>query len=71
MSIISSVKARFEHLAEEAKKFIAPEELQKERIEICNSCDLLFTPTRNCKSCGCFVDIKTKILTVKCPENKW
>jgi hypothetical protein len=71
MSFISAIKARYQHLEEEAKKLLAPEELQKERVAICNSCEYLFTPTRNCKACGCFVDAKTRIQMAKCPKDKW
>lgn len=71
MSFISAIKARYEHLAEEAKKLLASEELQKERVAICDSCEYLFTPTRNCKACGCFIDAKTRLQSAKCPKNKW
>lgn len=46
-------------------------EEQKRRIAICNRCPNLFTPTRSCKICKCFVDIKTKLQNQKCPIAKW
>lgn len=44
---------------------------KKRRIEICNKCPNLFTPTRNCKVCKCFVDLKTKLQSQNCPILKW
>lgn len=50
--------------------FVSDEE-QKRRIEICNGCPNLFKPTRSCKLCKCFVDLKTKLQSQKCPIQKW
>ena len=60
------------------------EETERNRMKICNNCEVFNTETRLCDSarggCGCFVDIKTKYLeidfanfkeTVKCPLGKW
>lgn len=46
-------------------------EIQAERIEICNSCEHLYTPTRNCKKCGCFMDVKSWLAPASCPIGKW
>ena len=37
----------------------------------CQKCEFLFKPTGNCKKCGCFMKVKTKISTASCPINKW
>ena len=64
------------NFALEAVKFIAagapivPEEVFKERLETCNSCEHL-TQLRRCNKCGCFVDGKTKLVETSCPLNKW
>jgi len=68
---LSKLKARVEQLAESVKESFADEATQKFRIEICNSCEHLFSPTRNCKKCGCFVDAKTRIKSSSCPIAKW
>tara|TARA_B100000029_G_scaffold487250_1_gene542607 strand:+ start:2369 stop:2578 length:210 start_codon:yes stop_codon:yes gene_type:complete len=47
------------------------EKLSEERMEICNSCEFFFTPTGNCKKCGCFMKIKTKMKGLTCPIGKW
>lgn len=52
-------------------KVIARPEVADARLNICNSCEFLFQPTKNCKKCGCFVVAKVHGATAKCPENKW
>lgn len=49
-----------------------PQEVQEERISICNSCPFL-TDKRECSVCGCPVDIKTKWASESCPASpsKW
>ena len=47
------------------------EEIQKKRIEICESCPFFISLTRQCKKCGCFMDAKTKLAEASCPEHKW
>lgn len=40
------------------------------RYAICKACpDLL--PTGNCKHCGCFMKVKTKLKCAECPIGKW
>ena len=51
--------------------FILTEEEKNKRIDICNSCEFLFTPTRSCKKCGCFVDAKAALAKADCPRSKW
>lgn len=47
------------------------EEIRKSRIEKCNSCSHLFSMTRQCKKCGCFIDAKAKYKKAFCPLSKW
>jgi hypothetical protein len=44
--------------------------IAKERMAICNACPELL-PTGNCKKCGCFMSLKTKLPHAFCPLNKW
>lgn len=55
----------------------APGEVQARRLHICNACPEL-TDKRRCgkllskdKTCGCWVDQKTKVAGEKCPLGKW
>ena len=57
----------------------APGHLRRERLAICrgilddgtDACEYLAWPGMNCKSCGCFVDLKSALKKQKCPEGKW
>jgi hypothetical protein len=49
----------------------ASEEVAESRISICNDCPELTSLTHQCKKCGCFMAIKTKMQAAKCPIGKW
>jgi hypothetical protein len=69
----SGAKSLF-NIAKNAAKGIdqsVPEEIAQERLNICLTCPKLFSPTGNCKECGCFVRAKVKIRQEHCPLNKW
>lgn len=46
-------------------------ETQANRYDICKSCDKFFELTKQCKECGCFMTLKTKLKMTSCPLNKW
>ena len=41
------------------------------RLEICKSCPELIKLTTQCKKCGCFMALKTKLQVATCPIGKW
>ena len=43
----------------------------KERYEICKACPEFFKPTRQCRECMCFMNLKTKVHEATCPLGKW
>jgi len=43
----------------------------EERMKICNPCEFFSTNTGQCKKCGCFMAIKSKIKNMSCPIDKW
>lgn len=49
----------------------AIQEVRTFRLEICNNCPELISSTRQCKECGCFVDLKAALKNTKCPLDKW
>lgn len=49
----------------------ASQEVTQNRMSICNSCPELISMTHQCKKCGCFMAIKTKMQAAKCPLGKW
>jgi rRNA maturation endonuclease Nob1 len=54
------------------KSVSAPKILtHSERWEICKACPRFFAPTGQCKECGCFMRIKTRLPDATCPIGKW
>lgn len=63
--------------------FKADKELAQKRIAICEKCQYFKPRTRTCgtaiigdkvgdkKTCGCFMDAKTKLSFSRCPFDKW
>jgi hypothetical protein len=49
----------------------AAEDLTNSRIAICLECPELIKMTTQCKKCGCFMSVKTKLEAAKCPIGKW
>jgi hypothetical protein len=49
----------------------ATDEVRDERLSICMSCEHLVKFTKQCKKCGCFMAIKTKLGPAECPVGKW
>lgn len=47
------------------------EEMADARMDICNSCDRLIQMTKQCRECGCFMVMKTKLINASCPLGKW
>lgn len=50
---------------------IAARSLSEQRMEICEQCVRFFSPTKQCKECGCIMPIKTKLEGAVCPLNNW
>jgi hypothetical protein len=46
-----------------------PEEVKKERLDICNSCE--YYKENRCTQCGCYMNIKTEWAEQECPLKKW
>jgi len=47
------------------------QEKYKERLTICNNCELLNKKKGTCTVCGCVMSVKAKWDVEKCPEDKW
>jgi hypothetical protein len=50
---------------------LATDEVRENRFEICKACPELLKVTHQCKKCGCFMALKTKLDHAKCPIGKW
>ena len=44
------------------------DELTK-RLGLCAACEYLIN--NRCLKCGCFIEVKTRLATSKCPVGKW
>ena len=55
------------------KVLIHDEAIVQARLAECHACEHFIKATSQCKKCGCFMKIKTKIATAKCPLDppKW
>jgi ribosomal protein L32 len=49
----------------------ASDELAESRIAVCKTCPEFFSPTSQCKKCGCIMPVKVKFEAAKCPLDKW
>jgi len=47
------------------------EQTAKTRYEICLQCPKLIQVTKQCKECGCFMQLKVKLREATCPIGKW
>jgi hypothetical protein len=45
--------------------------IAEKRLEICKACPELISLSTQCKKCGCFMTLKTKLENAKCPIGKW
>jgi len=52
-------------------KYLDDQEISEKRLEICRACPELIQLTTQCKKCGCFMAMKTKLQDAKCPLEKW
>lgn len=41
------------------------------RLAICRECEFFRPRTQQCKKCGCFMKLKTKLERSHCPIHKW
>lgn len=50
---------------------MSSDELSAERLKICEKCPEFARLSRQCRNCGCFLDLKTKLLEASCPLHHW
>ncbi len=41
------------------------------RMAECHDCEHFIKATSQCKKCGCFMKVKTRFATARCPIGKW
>jgi len=47
------------------------ENVAEQRYSICLGCPELLKLTKQCKKCGCFMSVKTRLKNANCPIGKW
>jgi len=47
------------------------DELTAARYAVCEGCERFLSVTKQCLECGCFMNLKTRLLNAKCPLGKW
>jgi hypothetical protein len=52
-------------------KLILSEEEQKQRLDICKTCDYYSVRQNRCRQCGCYLATKVKFGVSACPIGKW
>lgn len=68
---LSNTLGQVAQQARKGEQIIAEKPLWQQRQEICDTCPHFKIPGGICKKCGCFMKVKTKIQTAKCPLDKW
>jgi len=53
------------------KVILSEDELARERMKVCEQCPSFKRLARQCALCGCFLDLKTKLVAASCPIEKW
>lgn len=49
---------------------VSAEEAER-RIAVCRACNLFNAEQERCRRCGCYVNIKDRLFSERCPEGKW
>lgn len=68
-TLVSKVSGVAKGITNAIKGGLAPDDTIKQRLDTCSTCEH-YTGT-NCKLCGCYMKIKTRIALEKCPVEKW
>ena len=71
------VKSAFDSLKSIAKNVIKNDpvfvsiEIKQKRLSICESCNSFNISIRQCRECGCFMDLKAGLKDMICHKDKW
>lgn len=64
----NSVVTALRHAVRSGELLTSEQDVRK-RIDLCNKCD--YKSGMRCLKCGCFISLKTAVLTAECPIKKW
>jgi hypothetical protein len=72
MDQVESEDKKLEKLKEiPSKSTKTSREEEDRRMAICEGCEFLKRPAKQCSKCGCFMKLKTKLERGHCPIHKW
>lgn len=49
----------------------ASDAIAEQRYSICKACPEFISLSTQCKKCGCVMKLKTKLISARCPIEKW
>ena len=75
-SLLQAGASIIKHYLDPTYDAFSSDELKKERLEICDKCEMMgeFFGKKQCKACKCFIEPKTSLKDQKCPypeKSKW
>jgi hypothetical protein len=47
------------------------DDIIQSRLDICKTCEFYRERTNQCRKCGCFMKLKTRLEHARCPIGKW
>ena len=59
------------YIGNNQESLFASDEIYRERLSICKSCDKYMELENECAECGCYIPMKAKIVLDSCPLEKW
>lgn len=70
-NLVDKLESIRQKAIDEGKKFLTTDDIVEYRLGICKSCNFYFSPTGQCKKCGCFLSAKIRLARQRCPVGKW
>tara|TARA_R100001594_G_scaffold139074_1_gene183170 strand:+ start:398 stop:634 length:237 start_codon:yes stop_codon:yes gene_type:complete len=70
LSMVKSIAKDTANWVKNGAKKVSKEEYIR-RAEVCDSCVHFIHKSNTCGVCGCWMDVKAKWKTTKCPKDKW
>lgn len=69
-SLTSALKDTILQAVKDGSVIVTPNILLK-RMDICVTCEFFVVDKSRCNKCGCFMNIKARLASSKCPIEKW
>jgi hypothetical protein len=69
-STLETIEESIEIVESEEEFLLNKQSRSEQRMEVCKQCPEL-RALNNCRQCGCFMNIKTRIYSAICPLGKW